>query len=234
MSATSTLRQLRRLPRPALLAFTPLVLNTTLRPQRRLRRSPPPRRLSRRSRRPLTTSVINPRGSLSPLVRSPYPISRAQPLHRTPSETPLETLTISPSIVVPARPIRPVDPTSLALPLSARGHLRLVKLLCRPSCSLLSPPSNSGSSRMPILPTSRPSWTYSLHSISLSGAIFPPKSCRPSTSPFPMFAVKATSKALAVAPLGTPVAGTRVHRPRPIGRSSGATICSTIFGGILA
>lgn len=242
MNATSTLRRPQRrprthlvslsdreIPRAALPTFIQLVLNTTLRP---LRRSPC-RRLfhSQRQRRwRLHTALdIKPRGLLSPLVRSLAHISPPS----TSSSTPKLTMTISPSVILPAPRIRLVDLTSLALPLLARGHPRPVKLPCRPSCSLASPPSNSESSRMLIPVTSRLSWTSLYHTISVNEAIFPPKNCRLSTSPFPISAMKATSKALAVVPRVTPVAGTPVLRRRLIGQSRGVTICSTIFEGTL-
>jgi len=139
---------------------------------------------------------------------------------------------ISLSVVLPALRIRRVNPTYLALPLLARGHPQPINLLCQPSCSLASPSSSSESSRMPIPSTSRPSWTSLRHSILMNEAIFPPKSCRLSTSPFPMSVMKATSKALAVAPLDIPVGGKPVLRLKPIGQSRGATICSTTFGAI--
>jgi hypothetical protein len=134
---------------------------------------------------------------------------------------------ISPSVVLPALRIRRVNPTPtyLALPLLEKGHLQPTQLPCRPSCSLASPSSSSESSRTPIPSTSNPSWRSSTHSISMNEAIFLPKSCRLSTSPFPTSAVKATSKALAVAPRDTLVAGKHVLRPKLIDQSRGAIIC---------
>ena len=166
-------------------------------------------------------------------------ISRVLPLQRTPQLLPqlppqpqptltIHCATILPSSVLPlpARPIPRVAPTSLtslARPPLGRGHHpQPVRPRCPQSCCPTSPPRTSESSRMPIPTTSKPSWRSSSHPTSASEAISPLKNCRPSTSPSPMRGVKATSRAVAAALLGTLVAGTRVLKQ--IGSSRGATI----------